>query len=156
MAKLGTSLMYGLEGPDTGGEMKKRLLLLLLVLATGLVAQDGTALYMTNGEANGLLWRTLNNTSKLSLLMGVNSGAMVLKIWALTDNPVCVDLSNKHDYPDITNGDLAKEVDQFYTNAANVPLPVSAAVLYTYKKLTGATKEQLDQFRASALKAYVK
>ena len=56
----------------------------------------------------------------------------------------------------IINGELIKELDQFYETAANVPLPVSVRVAMTYLKLSGASKEDLETLRASMLKAYVK
>ena len=137
-----------------GGQMKRRLILMLLVLATVLVAQDSA--YVTNHETNGLGWRVMNEVGKVYFVMGTFSGVAIMENWALNDLPVCTDQITKSQYPQTTNGNLINEIDKFYQTPANVSLPVSVAVLYTYMKLNGATKAQLDQFRASALKAYVK
>jgi hypothetical protein len=147
--------MYGLEGPDTGGEMKKRLLLVLLALATVLVAQEGQT--TTEGEVNGLGWSRINEVGKVYFLMGVTVGGSVLANWYLADSPVCLDhVAKSKPYPPTINGAVIVEINKFYETAANMPLPVSVAVVYTYLKADGATKERLAKYRALMLKAYAK
>jgi hypothetical protein len=143
-----------------GGEMRRRLILMCLALATMLVAQDNDKLYFTDGEANGIIWRSLGETVKAGFLTGLSSGASVLKVWAfMSDFPApagCADKMDSAKFPEITNKDLAKEVDKFYQTASNIPLPVSVPVILTYMRLTGATPEQLEKYRAFALKTYLK
>jgi hypothetical protein len=127
-----------------------RRLLLLLVLA-----MVGLGQTMTNNEVNGLGWRTMNEVGKVYFVMGTFSGGTVLESWTLSDLPACVDHINKQEYPSITNAALIQEIDKFYETASNAPLPVSIAVLMTYMRLNGATKEQLEKFRAAMLKTYV-
>jgi hypothetical protein len=112
--------------------------------------------YYTSGVANGLLWATMDDANKISFVVGMNSGGEVLEEWALGDLPVCVYKIKKSHYPPITNKDQAKEIDKFYETATNVPLPITVPVILTYMRLKGATKEQLEKFRALALKTYVK
>ena len=133
--------------------MRRRLLLLMLALVTMGLGQPT----ITNGELNGLGWTQLDRDSKVFVVVGVNSGLEAFKVWgASADLPVCNDHISKVKYPSIKNGDMVKEVDKFYETTANIPLPVSAAVLMTYLKLNGATKETLDKFRAAELEIFVK
>ena len=135
--------------------MTKRLLMLLLLLAGLAMAQP--TLFMTKGEANGFFWKDLTEDLKVSFLVGIDSGRGFVAHWYLADSPVCSDIVLRGKAgPHITNADTAKEVDKFYQNPSNVPLPISLALVYIYKRLTGASQQELDQFRASALKAYVK
>jgi hypothetical protein len=97
----------------------------------------------------------MDDANKISFVVGMNSGGEVLEEWALRELPVCIYKIKKSHYPPITNGDQAKEIDKFYETATNVPLPISVPVLLTYMRLNGATKEQMEKFRASALKTYV-
>jgi hypothetical protein len=52
--------------------------------------------------------------------------------------------------------DLIKEVNAFYNNAANIPLPMTDGVIYALMKLSGATKPQLDVYRDLMLRSFVK
>jgi hypothetical protein len=94
---------------------------------------------------------------KISLLVGTGVGRGVLSLYTLSDLPVC---NNRVDddpkWPVITNANLSKELDTFYNDAANVQLPISIAVIHIFMRLRGATKEELEKFRAASLKAYLK
>jgi hypothetical protein len=53
--------------------------------------------------------------------------------------------------PSVTIGVLIKETDSFFSTAANLPLPIMSAFTYNLMKAGGASKAQLDRYRASAL-----
>ena len=131
-----------------------KLLSLILLLTTLALGDD---LFFTKGEANGAFWRDLTDPMKISLLVGTGVGRGVLSLYTLSDLPVC---NNRVDddpkWPIITNANLSKELDTFYNDAANMPLPISIAVIHIFMKLRGATKEDLEKFRAASLKAYLK
>jgi hypothetical protein len=134
--------------------MRRLLLFMVLANLTGWPQTKGK-FYFTSGQANGLLWATMDDANKISFVVGMNSGGEVLEDWALWELPVCVYKIKKSHYPPITNKDQAKEIDTFYETATNVPLPISVPVLLTYMRLNGATPEQVERFRALALKTYI-
>ena len=45
-----------------------------------------------------------------------------------------------------TAEDVAKEMDSFYLDGANISLPMIDAVEYSEMKLAGATKKELDEY----------
>ena len=50
--------------------------------------------------------------------------------------------------------DLIKEIDVFYSNAVNLPLPMADGAVYSIMKLNGASNQQLDNYRSQELRAY--
>jgi hypothetical protein len=127
-------------------------LLLFLGLVVGCFGQD---LNYTKGELNGLFWGKLASDNKVVFLQGVQVGNRLVPAWLLSDlQPTCSAPSQK--YPRVSNGVLVKEVDMFYSNPANVPLPIGVAVTYTFLRLMGSSKESLEEFRTNAIQVYSK
>jgi hypothetical protein len=88
------------------------------------------------------------------LLSGVQVGNSVVVAWALSDLPTCTNRVANKEWPKISIGDMTKDVDRFYTNPTNIPLPISMAVVYTFLTFTGASKEKLEEFRLNAIQVY--
>jgi hypothetical protein len=65
-----------------------------------------------------------------------------------------VDLGN-WDNDATTSDQLRREMDKFYSSAANLPLPTFVVVVYSGMKINRASKQELDQYRTPALKAFV-
>ena len=129
-----------------------RRLLLFLVLVVGCFGQD---LIHTKGEINGLFWGNLGSDSKLVFLEGVQVGNRLVPAWLLSDlQPTCS--APFQQYPRVSNGVLVKEVDMFYSNPANVSLPIGVAVTYRFLRLMGSSKESLEEFRPKAIQVYSK
>jgi hypothetical protein len=130
-----------------------RRLLLFLVLVVNCFGQ--ASLIITKGELNGLWWRSASELEKVAFLAGTDSGRTLVALWFLDGQPVCVEQATRSKGKQGTRGELEQEVDKFYETAANVPLPISIAVIHIMMRLNGSTKEQLEIFRAAALKTYV-
>jgi hypothetical protein len=105
---------------------------------------------------NGLLWRNTDHNGKILFVNGMEYGAESATDLRLAGTlPACparVD-AKKWFAPDAD--EVVKEVDALYLNATNLPLPMSGAVAYALMKLNGATKQQLDYYRALLLRAFV-
>jgi hypothetical protein len=131
-----------------------RRLLVFVVLVVGCFGQD---LNNTKGELNGLAWGKMTSQEKIMLLSGMDCNHVVT-VWALSDLPTCNArvYSKEKQWPKISNEDMAKELDGFYRSAVNVPLPISMAVVYTFMKLNGASKERLETFRTGVIQVYSK
>jgi hypothetical protein len=63
-----------------------RRLLLFLVVATVLVAQD---LNYTKGQLNGLAWGSRTDSEKIWLLAGIQLGNHLVATWLLSDSATC-------------------------------------------------------------------
>jgi hypothetical protein len=131
--------------------MRRRLLLLFLVLATVVVAQDDK--YATNGEPNGFLWTGMPDLMKSAVTMGMQMGRSVVMVWMLRSESQCRELVNSDaKWPNLSNGGYAKEIDAFYDkDPANLKFPIHTAMLYVLMKITGTSDKDLEKFRTGVL-----
>jgi hypothetical protein len=87
------------------------------VLVVGCFGQD---LYYTKGEVNGLFWGKMRSQEKIWMLAGLDVGNHVVAAWALSDLPTWSDRVYSKGFPKISNGDMAKELNRFYSSLADV------------------------------------
>jgi hypothetical protein len=63
-------------------------------------------------------------------------------------------LVTNNNWPKLTNAAIAKEVDAFYDNRANVRLPMHVALVHVFMKRYGASEEDLERFRIKIIEVY--
>ena len=121
----------------------RQLLMLMLMVVMGAVGQSKKSV----SDLSGLHWRDLTNSEKGSITLGVILGSTAEKI---LHNDGVESLHHAG------TGDLIREMDAFYEVAANIPINEYEALVYTYKKLDGASKEELERtlthYRQRAIK----
>ena len=130
-----------------------RLTLVFMILVAA--GQDQNQdLYLTNGEANGLLWRGMSPGKQRMFVTGVKYGAGAASISPLAGNPPsCPTRVDTAKWYAVTNSEVIREIDAFYESATNIPIPILGAVVYSLMKLNGASTAQLDQYRTLNLRA---
>jgi len=122
--------------------------ILMLMVALGCMAQD--KLYLTQGEFNGLFWRDLDKTAKLTYVAGFRAGTIPIRLRSLAGSlPTCPTTVEAWETGPF--GDWVTEIDSFYQNPVNLPLPIVVAVVHSVMKLKHATKEQLEKYRTENL-----
>ena len=60
-------------------------------------------------------------------------------------------LSTQGKSGEISLNDVVNEMDEFYSNEANLIIPIVFAYCYTIKKFTGFSKKELDAYRNEIL-----
>ena len=129
-----------------------RLMLTFIVLVAG--QDQNQDLYLTNGEANGLLWRGMSPGKQRMFVTGVKYGAGAASISPLAGNPPsCPTRVDTTKWYAVTNSEVIREIDAFYESATNIRLPILGAVVYSLMKLNGASTAELDQYRTLNLRA---
>lgn len=108
--------------------------------------------YLTGPFVNGVMWREYSQTKKVYYVGGAVEGflAGVYGVVGILQGdckrsveaaiPAWVHSSKAN------AEDVAKEVDSFYQDGANISLPMVDAVEYSEMKLAGATKKELDEY----------
>ena len=128
--------------------------LLFLVLCLCLHGQDKDA-YFTKGDPNGVFWKGLSDGEKSILVLGAGVGKGVVFFYDLANFQMCSQqLVTNNNWPKLTNAAVAKEVDAFYNNRANVRLPINVALVHVFMKLKGASDEDLERFRIRIIEIY--
>lgn len=75
-------------------------------------------------EVDGLRWRPMAHKDKTMLMLGAMVGSTAEQI-----------LSKRDVAHHGATGDLVQGLDAFYDVSANVPIPLYAALAYTFKKI---------------------
>lgn len=109
--------------------------------------------------SNGRPWRRLGTEAKTTLLNGIQEGIMLM----IQEASYGTDAALAHSFADTSKSitisgvrflDLVKQIDNFYQQANNTPIPVIEAYRYTVKKLKGVAKEDLEKQMARLRKTY--
>jgi hypothetical protein len=127
----------------------------MLVFIVLVARQDRNQdLYLTNGEANGLLWLGMSPGKQRMFVTGVKYGAGAASISPLAGNPPsCPTRVETAKWYAVTNSEVIREIDAFYESATNIPISILGAVVYSLMKLNGASTAELDQYRTLNLRA---
>ena len=137
--------------------MKNLLLASVLSLCFGLCAlgDDSPLFYHTDGQLNGRAWAVFTAYEKRTYIWGAYDA---LQFANAANSPGAVGLpGNPGRQPDIvidglTAQEVAKVVDGFYSDAANVRVPVFWTLIWAKRKVAGDSVADLDkmaaQFRA--------
>ena len=102
---------------------------------------------------NGRYWKIATIPQKKAYIIGFFEGYLISRTDDLTKPNNMKDLLEIY-LPDLTYSALISEIDSFYKEDANGPLPIPVALRYTAQKTNGATKEELDAFIARSYKLY--
>lgn len=116
-----------------------RLLTLMTLMILGALAQDDKP-----SQANRLLWRFMPHDVKVAYVDGVTDGLTEGLSWC-RGRPTGPDIAGNS-----TSADVAKEIDAFYEDEANVSLPMITAFRYAHMKLTNASEQRLKDFLIGA------
>jgi len=96
---------------------------------------------------NGRLWATLDATTKSAFLLGMSDGMYFGSIFTGATEYAKVPEALK--FPDLTRQEVSKELDLFYAEGANGPVPIVHALRYVRRKAKGDTVEQLQELLSS-------
>ncbi|MEK6808093.1 MAG: hypothetical protein AABY14_00230 [Nanoarchaeota archaeon] len=109
---------------------------------------------------NGFFWNELNLEQKASILLGIHNGEYLILLKAYENRTLskvtdAIEESIRSD--EITGfnfNELAKQIDMFYQDSANLKIPFIEAYRYISKRIRGASPQELDNFAASLRKKY--
>ena len=138
-------------------------MMLMILGALGVRTQQPSP-YLTGPFVNGVMWREYSQTKKVSFVIGAVDGfiaavyqvARILPQQGDCKRSVEAAIPNWVHSSNATAEDVAKEMDSFYQDGANISLPMIDAVEYSEMKLAGATKKELDEHLTRYREAIVK
>ena len=127
----------------------------LAILVAG-CAMQAQAPYYPKNALNGLAWRSLSASEKTLYVTGAwEAFYMAYELQMAHANLECVrsvvgasTMLLKGTLPD-----LRREVESFYENADNIPIPIMDALGYSAMRLSGASKTELEAYKTAALRA---
>jgi hypothetical protein len=98
---------------------------------------------------NGRSWRGLDKQSKIMLLVGIAEGAVLMRrelfVLQHDGNP---DLQRAFDNLTISGfkySDITAQVDTFYSDSANLRIPVIEAYKHVVARMKGASTSELER-----------
>lgn len=133
--------------------MKAKCVVLILLAVVAFVGSPAlsqlTPEEETSGVANGRVWKKLDLQSKVMLLYGFQEGmTLLLRHTLLKIGPDVTAKTEEVADSLMTYGfrvsDVAKQVDEFYADTANIRIPILDAYVYAVLKIRGATKKEFD------------
>jgi hypothetical protein len=117
------------------------------------LAQDTSGM-KTGFNVNGRYWITLSVEAKATYLIAFQAG-IVAAVHAAPQNCTCA-FDGAMATLEATGGgstssiaDMGEGLDSFYKESANRAVPVPDALKYVTKKITGATRQELDYLESS-------
>jgi hypothetical protein len=129
--------------------MMKGLLLreLLLVLFVCLFSSFSTGQNtLTGSSMNGRGWKALGQC-KVVFLMGFEDGlfgGLILGVPETTGYPEVEKIYNENISKKLTRAEVISEIDKFYEEGSNSPIPVNQAVRWVTLKARGASVTELE------------
>jgi hypothetical protein len=116
---------------------------------TGFIYDKGTAADKGEMVRNGRSWRGLDKQSKIMLLVGIAEGAVLMRrelfVLQHDGNP---DLQRAFDNLTISGfkySDITAQVDTFYSDSANLRIPVIEAYKHVVARMKGASTSELER-----------
>lgn len=103
----------------------------------------------TQGRPNGRIWERLDRQTKIFFLYGIESGLALGADWT----------GNEKTYKQLSIkgfkfGDLAQEIDAFYSERSNIRVPIAFAYVFVIRKMNGATRAELDDYSSELRKMW--
>jgi|ERR1035438_6235097 hypothetical protein len=132
--------------------MISKLLALSFLLVINVVAQQTSAdNNQTRKMTNGRFWVIIPAMEKTAF---VAAALDTIRSIDLANGKVTPEDSSAYIYcPSLTIGEIQKELDAFFADAANAPIPIVRALAWVSSKSRGASREQLD-IELSLLRKY--
>jgi hypothetical protein len=109
--------------------------------------------------ANGRAWGVLPLQAKITFIVGLQEGwlLVLMRMKEVGGQDISALWENARDYAiDLTRSEIAKQVDSFYSDSANVRVPVVEAYRYIHRKVKGASPEELARIAADLRRTYNK
>ena len=113
----------------------------------------------TKGAENGYAWLSMDDptltysVSKENYLSSILERLRITKekhpeIASLSCRDEIIKLVNQGKSNEISINDVVVEINNFYSEKDNLVIPIVFAYCYTIKKMAGATKEELKDYKA--------
>jgi len=118
------------------------LLICLSAAPTWVFAVGNPELTQTAGRPNGRLWRSLPYETKIMFLVGFDAGTRLALDFAKADRAFAINIAEH------TRQETAEELDKYFSDPANAPVPIEWARIWVAKKFSGGTSEELAGFAA--------
>lgn len=101
------------------------------------------------GVGNGRAWQTLDAQNRAFYVNGIGEGLVLAKREGLNWERVSPPLGFRM-------SDLVKQIDNFYSDSANLRIPIIEVYVYTIRKLKGDSAKELADFEALLRRTYNK
>jgi hypothetical protein len=101
------------------------------------------------GCANGRAWRTLNSKDRLYFIGGIQEGLILARREGLGAERIRMPQG-------FTISDFIEQIDKFYSDSANLRIPIIEVYVYAIKKLKGESSKDLSNLETSLRKTYKK
>ena len=127
--------------------------ILMAILAFGVVV-NGQSPYFAQNAMNGLGWRSFSPAEKTLYLTGaIEAFYEAYQLQMSHANLECVESLKiaSASWFIGTLPDLRREIEGFYGDSGNLPVPIMDALAYSRLKMAGASRLQLEDYRAAAL-----
>ncbi len=124
----------------------------LFVFASILAAQGEDAM-LTRSKWNGKFWNALTSDAKSGYISGYSEGVLMgCAVFAF--DAKCLERMHEHWPSNMTNVDAVKAVDQFFSDTANVRIPLRWGLHWVLRKIGGASISTLDSDLSAMRKQY--
>jgi hypothetical protein len=145
-----------------------RVILLLSFIAVGLLGQqpteDETGTWGRVGNflyhfSNGKAWKQLDLQSRVTLIQGLEEGIMLAVREAdknvREDQVMILDRTSKNlTIKGFRMSDIVSQIDTFYSDSANVRVPITDGYQYPLIKMKGESAVELEKYAEQLRKTY--
>ncbi len=127
-------------------------LALMIFLPRSLLCQTGVDVTSTKGWPNGKFWVLLDKQGKANFLSGLQGGVNLLA------NEMMKETASENEWDRLderrnslvlsgfTMADIVHQVEVFFADRLNERIPVAYAYLYSIRKMSGESPDQLGVF----------
>ena len=126
----------------------RRLILAAFTLAIShqLIGGDSDTLARSAGWTNGRIWVTMPLRQRAMYVVACYEGMNFIA--EVTDSTKATELAQGIRINELTAVEIAKVVDGFYLDAANVRVPIVFALTWARRKVSGASESELNTLAA--------
>jgi hypothetical protein len=106
--------------------------------------------------ANGRAWKSLDPQSKVAWLVGIEDGVTLLfkELFDEGNSEPTQRVLDAVTIPGFRQSDIAKQMDSFYSDSANVRIPVLEAYRYSLLKMKGKKASDLEEVLVGLRQTY--
>jgi hypothetical protein len=133
--------------------LAKLFLIVLLIAVPGASRQPSNDTQTGEFGVNGRFWKMMPTQIKQTYIYGAFDMYRMLE--ASTKHDRNADASRFFEdmsIPSLNNSEIEKELDKFYLEPVNAPIPIVLAIKWVAAKAHGASQLELDAMEASARK----
>ena len=124
--------------------MKRGILLIAVLCVCFSTAMSQIDRMRTSSRFNGRFWAAMAKPQKLAYVQGFYDG------WfSYTGSSQCAEVQSAVVEPyrtGLTYEEIMNEVESFYREDANKPIPIASAIQYAVRKARGATAQELQNY----------